>query len=81
MSVALLWHLCGTRCGCEAFVHSPSLGDSLASTMDNSPTQLFDSYEQDFKQIISSIRDKLEGDQQNEGGGEQFIVLTHVSGT
>lgn len=49
--------------------------------MDNSPTQLFDSYEQDFKQIISSIRDKLEGDQQNEGGGEQFIVLTHVSGT
>ena len=33
--------------------------------MDNSPTALFDSYEQDFKQIVASVRDKLEG-----GGGE-----------
>ncbi|THH04325.1 hypothetical protein EW145_g5602 [Phellinidium pouzarii] len=30
--------------------------------MDNSPTVLFDSYEQDFQQIIASIRTKLDGD-------------------
>lgn len=38
--------------------------------MDNSPTALFDSYEQDFQQIISSIREKLEGDAKDERGGE-----------
>lgn len=37
--------------------------------MDNSPTSLFDSYEQDFKQIISSIREKVEGEGKNERGG------------
>ena len=37
--------------------------------MDNSPTALFDSYEQDFQQIISSIREKLEGDGKDERGG------------
>ncbi|KAF9263517.1 vesicle transport v-snare protein vti1 [Marasmius fiardii PR-910] len=30
--------------------------------MDNSPTSLFDSYEQDFKQFTEQIREKLEGD-------------------
>ena len=39
--------------------------------MDNSPTALFDSYESDFKQIIHSIRDKLEGDAKDAGQGEQ----------
>ncbi|TBU24221.1 vesicle transport v-snare protein vti1 [Dichomitus squalens] len=39
--------------------------------MDNSPTALFDSYESDFKQIIHSIRDKLEGDAKDVGQGEQ----------
>ncbi|KDQ49601.1 hypothetical protein JAAARDRAFT_42714 [Jaapia argillacea MUCL 33604] len=34
--------------------------------MDNSPTALFDSYEQDFQQIIQSIREKVEGDGQGE---------------
>lgn len=29
--------------------------------MDSSPTSLFDSYEHDFQQIISSIKGKLEG--------------------
>ena len=37
--------------------------------MDTSPTTLFDSYEQDFKQIIQSIRDKLEGDGKDAQGG------------
>ena len=38
--------------------------------MDTSPTTLFNNYEQDFQQIIASIRDKLEGNSQSEGVGE-----------
>jgi vesicle transport through interaction with t-SNAREs protein 1 len=38
--------------------------------MDNSPTTLFDNYEQDFEQIIASIRDKMEGSAKGEGVGE-----------
>ena len=38
--------------------------------MDNSPTALFDTYEQDFKQIVQSISQKLEGDVRDERGGE-----------
>ncbi|KAG7097085.1 hypothetical protein E1B28_004471 [Marasmius oreades] len=34
--------------------------------MDNSPTSLFDSYEQDFKQFIIQIREKLEADHDND---------------
>jgi len=34
--------------------------------MDNSPTSLFDSYEQDFQQIIESIKQKLDGDAKDE---------------
>ena len=37
--------------------------------MDNSPTTLFDTYEQDFKQIINGIREKVEGEGKNERGG------------
>ena len=37
--------------------------------MDQTPTVLFDSYEQDFRQIISSISDKLEGSGKNLVGG------------
>lgn len=37
--------------------------------MDNSPTALFDSYEQDFRQIIDSIRSKLDGEGKDERGG------------
>jgi vesicle transport through interaction with t-SNAREs protein 1 len=37
--------------------------------MDNSPTALFDSYEQDFRQIIDSIRLKLDGEGKDERGG------------
>jgi len=38
--------------------------------MDNSPTALFDSYEQDFQQIVDSLKEKLEGDVKDERGGE-----------
>lgn len=37
--------------------------------MDTSPTALFESYEQDFQQFAQTIKDKLEGDGQNEQGG------------
>ena len=36
--------------------------------MDNSPTALFDSYAQDFQQLITSVREKLEAPSTN---GEQ----------
>lgn len=40
--------------------------------MDNSPGSLFDSHEQDFQQIISSIKEKLEGDaKEQQGAGEK----------
>ncbi|RPD60684.1 vesicle transport v-snare protein vti1 [Lentinus tigrinus ALCF2SS1-7] len=46
--------------------------------MDNSPTALFDSYEQDFKQIIQSIRDKLEGDAKDGQGEQRKAALRRV---
>jgi len=46
--------------------------------MDNSPTSLFESYEQDFKQIISSIRDKTDGEGANERGEQRKASLRRV---
>ena len=40
--------------------------------MDNSPTALFDSYEQDFLQIVDSLKQKLEGDVKDERAGKVF---------
>jgi vesicle transport through interaction with t-SNAREs 1 len=37
--------------------------------MDTSPTALFDSYEQDFNQILSSVRSKLDGEAKEQKGG------------
>ena len=37
--------------------------------MDNSPTALFDTYEQDFRQILDGVRSKLDGDGKDERGG------------
>ncbi|KAH8089878.1 vesicle transport v-snare protein vti1 [Cristinia sonorae] len=48
------------------------------TTMDSSPTALFDSYEHDFQQIIASIREKLEGDANNEGGEQRKAALRRV---
>ncbi|KAH7887848.1 vesicle transport v-SNARE protein N-terminus-domain-containing protein [Phlebopus sp. FC_14] len=46
--------------------------------MDSSPTALFDSYEQDFRQIIGSIRSKLDGDDKDERGEERKAALRRV---
>ncbi|KAJ3862950.1 MAG: vesicle transport v-snare protein vti1 [Lentinula lateritia] len=45
--------------------------------MDTSPTALFDSYEQDFKQFIETIREKLEGDE-NQDGEQRKASLRRV---
>jgi hypothetical protein len=42
-------------------------------TMDTSPTTLFNNYEQDFQQIIASIRDKVDGNAGGEGVGEFLL--------
>ncbi|TFK48099.1 V-snare-domain-containing protein [Heliocybe sulcata] len=46
--------------------------------MDNSPTALFDSYEQDFHQIIASIREKLDGDGKEQRGEQRKAALRRV---
>lgn len=43
--------------------------------MDQSPTALFDSYEQDFQQFIDTIRQKLDGDGKDDSGGVYASVL------
>lgn len=43
--------------------------------MDNSPTALFDSYEQDFQQIIDSIKEKLDGNSKDAGAGKLATYL------
>ena len=62
-------------------IPAPALGPqrfpvpTTPSTMDSSPTALFDSYEQDFQQILQSIRQKLEGDGSDQRGGT--LETTH----
>jgi vesicle transport through interaction with t-SNAREs protein 1 len=46
--------------------------------MDTSPTTLFSNYEQDFQQIITSIRGKLEGDPMAEGVEQRKTALRRV---
>ncbi|KAF8808775.1 vesicle transport v-snare protein vti1 [Phlegmacium glaucopus] len=46
--------------------------------MDATPTALFDSYEQDFKHIIRSISDKLEGSGKNQLGEQRKAALRKV---
>jgi len=46
--------------------------------MDSSPTSLFDSYEQDFHQILQSIRIKLEGDGSDQRGEQKKATLRRV---
>ncbi|KAG7449245.1 V-snare-domain-containing protein [Guyanagaster necrorhizus] len=43
--------------------------------MDNSPTSLFDSYEQDYKQLIDALRPKLEGDDKAESAEQRKTTL------
>jgi len=47
--------------------------------MDQTPTTLFDSYEQDFRHIISGISDKLEGGGKNLVGGMLCVRSCTVS--
>ena len=47
--------------------------------MDATPTALFDSYEQDFKHIIRSISDKLEGNGKNQLGGMLLLTLRIIA--
>ena len=42
--------------------------------MESSPTALFESYEQDFKTIISSIRDKVEVEAAGQKGGRSTVA-------
>ncbi|KAI9574558.1 vesicle transport v-SNARE protein N-terminus-domain-containing protein [Boletus coccyginus] len=46
--------------------------------MDNSPTALFDTYEQDFRQILDSVRSKLGGDGKDERGEQRRAALRRV---
>ncbi|KAG8990837.1 hypothetical protein FRB93_003008 [Tulasnella sp. JGI-2019a] len=46
--------------------------------MDNSPTALFDSYEQDFKTIIDSIKEKLEVEAGAQEGEQRKATLRRV---
>lgn len=43
--------------------------------MNSSPTALFDSYEQDFRQFIGTIQEKLEGEGSDDRDGEQPYYL------
>ncbi|KAF9516525.1 hypothetical protein BS47DRAFT_1327274 [Hydnum rufescens UP504] len=46
--------------------------------MDTSPTALFDSYEQDFNQILSSVRSKLDGEAKEQKGEQRKATLRRV---
>lgn len=50
--------------------HRSAAAARTLTTMDTSPTALFDSYEQDFNQIIQSVRGRVDGDAQGEQAGE-----------
>jgi vesicle transport through interaction with t-SNAREs protein 1 len=45
--------------------------------MDNFPTALFDSYEQDFRQIIDSIHSELDRDGNEERGGTCTVSISN----
>jgi hypothetical protein len=43
----------------------------MLAALVNSPTALFESYEQDYKQIVDSIAQKLDGEQEDGGAGKR----------
>jgi vesicle transport through interaction with t-SNAREs protein 1 len=57
--------------GHQSRVTNPSL---LNPRMDQTPSALFDSYEQDFRHIISGISDSLEGSGRSLIGGSVLRV-------
>jgi hypothetical protein len=49
--------------------------------MDSTSTSLFDSYEQDFQQILQNTRDKLEGDGTDQRGGSYGDMSSRLTTT
>ncbi|WWD04345.1 hypothetical protein V865_002414 [Kwoniella europaea PYCC6329] len=47
--------------------------------MDNSPTALFENYDEDFKQLLASLKGKLEGDVKQLKGEQRKSALKKVS--
>ncbi|RXK35188.1 vesicle transport through interaction with t-SNAREs 1 [Tremella mesenterica] len=47
--------------------------------MDNSPTALFENYDEDFKQLLASLKGKLEGDVKQLKGEQRKAALKKVS--
>jgi len=47
--------------------------------MDQTPAALFDAFEQDFRHIINSISEKLEGSGKNQLGGALSRLSLHVA--
>ncbi|ORY34731.1 t-SNARE [Naematelia encephala] len=47
--------------------------------MDNSPTALFENYDEDFKQLVASLKGKLEGDVKTLKGEQKKAALKKVS--
>jgi len=69
------------RCGFNRRVtshHFDQTWQTAASLplMDTSSTTLFETYEQDFNQLIESTRDKLEGSGKDEVGGASVHPIT-----
>jgi len=46
--------------------------------MDNSPTTLFENYDEDFKQLVASLKGKLEGDVRTIQGEQRKAALRRV---
>ena len=64
---------------CSAFItHLHDRYACISNIMDNSPTALFDSYEQDFQQIIDSIKEKLDGDVKDAGAGKLVRIFLGI---
>ncbi|KAK8849702.1 hypothetical protein IAR55_005037 [Kwoniella newhampshirensis] len=47
--------------------------------MDNSPTALFENYDEDFKQLLASLKGKLDGDVKSLKGEQRKAALKRVS--
>ncbi|KAI6034245.1 snare region anchored in the vesicle membrane C-terminus-domain-containing protein [Pisolithus microcarpus] len=67
--------LTGTTCVCAVNTFTSTQAVPVVRAMDNSPTTLFDSYEQDFRQTIESVRAKLDGDTKDERGEQRKAAL------
>ena len=70
---------------CSLFLQQPRPGtfspwrkkryEITPTDMDTSPTALFESYEQDFRQLIEAVQEKLE----DNGGDEKGLLNSRIS--